>query len=545
MRFEELPSELVGEIVLSLDYKSLVALCQTSKHFFLYADDYPTWRKLHRRTFSPGRETLRGLAWHDDFARRIIALRELLIRGTNDYRADILRRIFSEMSSENGRLLIEMIEESDIGLSSLLVECQGYAIGNVGRLLPRSVVNEVARFLESNRDRIENDPRSEVHLIRMLLARHTGHHMGAKHIEAFLKSAHLITYNSVEHPLFFYQPFVSDPWTRTPRYHFRSDARNCLMEGANTGPVVNWGVVETIHSLIKLYRDRMGEAIPQFLKSRDDYESEVPMSKEMFDADISGNWRGLYGYLDFRELEVLDSSRAFTPDFFDGLQSLKIQPEEDYDTSRHPLHHGEFMEDDELQVRDAMSDHQQDASNEDEEAFYLSEDDDPKQHFSGDSVKHSKRRFIADGRSVHGTFHIHGSTVRKYPTSSASPHTTLTWTTDIPNMEEGFKLVQFDAMYNSEGLMPWIMEGVHVPSIGIIGRWRDRTEARGTGVEGPYVLWRSRDQDLRDQDAASREGERRRAQGEAVPDRKLAAVRHLQRTHVDLAYIVIEELQAQ
>lgn len=47
----------------------------------------------------------------------------------------------------------------------------------------------------------------------------------------------------------------------------------------------------------------------------------------------------------------------------------------------------------------------------------------------------------------------------------------------------------FDA---DRGLMPWVVEAVAVPSIGIIGRWRDRTEARGVAIEGPYVLWRDR-----------------------------------------------------
>lgn len=59
---------------------------------------------------------------------------------------------------------------------------------------------------------------------------------------------------------------------------------------------------------------------------------------------------------------------------------------------------------------------------------------------------------------------------------------------DIPGMERGFKVVKFDEMYNGEGLMPWVMSGVYIPSIGIVGRWRDRTEPVGEGVEGNAVF---------------------------------------------------------
>lgn len=110
-------------------------------------------------------------------------------------------------------------------------------------------------------------------------------------------------------------------------------------------------------------------------------------------------------------------------------------------------------------------------------------------------------------------------------------------------MEAGFKIVHFDAMYNQDGLMPWIMEGIHVPSIGIVGRWRDRTEALGEGVEGPYVLWRSRDADLRDQDESIKEANKHRLSGLKEPSPKTAKVRHLTRASRDLPYIIIEELQ--
>lgn len=115
-------------------------------------------------------------------------------------------------------------------------------------------------------------------------------------------------------------------------------------------------------------------------------------------------------------------------------------------------------------------------------------------------------------------------------------------------MESGFKIVHFDAMYNVEGLMPWIMEGIHIPSVGIVGRWRDRTEARGQGVEGPYVLWRDRVADLRDQLATQAEDTRQRELGniaEEVCVPRMCATRHIKRMNGDIAYVIIEELARQ
>lgn len=123
-------------------------------------------------------------------------------------------------------------------------------------------------------------------------------------------------------------------------------------------------------------------------------------------------------------------------------------------------------------------------------------------------------------------------------------------------MERGFKVVQFDEMYNAEGLMHWIMDGIHVPSIGIVGRWRDRTEPVGEGVEGkrflsptpsstdmsgPYCLWRDRVQDLRDQERALEAYEKALRLGKTAEKPELRKVRHLRRRQTDMAYIIIEE----
>ncbi|CCG84046.1 protein of unknown function [Taphrina deformans PYCC 5710] len=523
MNFEDLPTELLLEILSILDHKSLTALAQTSKHFLAYASDDLIWRDLHGRTFSHSRDSVTDEKWMEDYASRIGTLREFIVRGTNDYQARIMRSFFSDMAIENGTILAATIEESDISLKDLLVEAQGYALANVQRLLPGTSISSISGFLGRNRERLQSDPRSEVHLIRMLLSRHTGFEMGVANVELFLKCAHLIIYNSVDHPLYFFPPAVHDASDQQQRYNLRKTEHNSQTAEQLQGPVINWGVVETIHSLIKLYRDRMGEAIPRFVKSEDDYEAEVPIVPAMFDADLSGNWKGLYGYLDFRELEVLDFSRAFSPDFFDGLQRLKIGPEESFDTSAHPLDHGEMDE------RRGDLNEMGDISPSLESEVYLSDDEMEEDLLTDEAKKdqiQERYRFIADGASLHGHFHIHGSTFH------------------IPSMEAGFKIVHFDAMYNQDGLMPWIMEGVHVPSIGIVRRWRDRTEAPGDGVEGPYVLWRNRQADLQDQDATIRQAKADRHNKSDMEEPKLAQVRHLSRASHDLSYIIIEELQS-
>lgn len=117
----------------------------------------------------------------------------------------------------------------------------------------------------------------------------------------------------------------------------------------------------------------------------------------------------------------------------------------------------------------------------------------------------------------------------------------MTDLTAIEGMTAGFKIVTFDAMYNQDGLMPWIMHGVHIPSIGIVGRWSDRTHALG-GVEGPYILWRDRVQDLRDQEAEQKEYERQRELGKDVSAPTILPTRYLKRTTRDLAFIIREEL---
>ena len=96
-------------------------------------------------------------------------------------------------------------------------------------------------------------------------------------------------------------------------------------------------------------------------------------------------------------------------------------------------------------------------------------------------------------------------------------------------MEKGFKVVKFDNMYRDRDLMPWIFEGINVPSIGIIGRWRDRTEPLGEAVEGPYILWRDRLQDKKDQDSMATES--------SLHDQ----VKYMDEDGHRLPYIVIEE----
>lgn len=433
MNIQDLPGELIIAVFSLLDYRSLAAVQQTSKFLRHYASDEHVWKRTHQLTFSPGREVL-CKTHARDCAERIEALREFIVRGTNDYAANRVRTMFTEMSPVNAQLVAGLLERSNHSLTDILFQGQGYALSSRKRICPRYISKStVNAILHRHQDRIQTDPRSQVYLVRMLLARHTGYKASAENPEIFLLSAHLIVYDSIANPLFHFPPLLQEHTNEPRRYHLRSDREDHASKldiADHPGPVINWGVVETIYSLVKLYRDRMSEAIPHFLPARDDYESDIPMSKCMFDADLSGNWRGLYGYLDFRELEALSADRAFSPDYFDGIQSLRINEEE---------------------ISDASSD---------------------------DSLAGTERHeFTADGHSMHGEFHIHGSTY------------------SVPGLEPGFKIVKFDDMYNADGVMPWIMSGIHVPSIGIIGRWRDRTEAPGEGVEGPYVLWRDRVKD--------------------------------------------------
>lgn len=63
----------------------------------------------------------------------------------------------------------------------------------------------------------------------------------------------------------------------------------------------------------------------------------------------------------------------------------------------------------------------------------------------------------------------------------------------IPGYPPGFKIVRFESMFDEDnGLLPWIVEAVSIPSVGIVGRWRDRSEHRGIAVQGPYFLSRDR-----------------------------------------------------
>lgn len=546
MAIDDLPRELICEIFCLLDHSSLSKVAQTSRKWNELASDRYVWRSLHLQTFSPARTPLFE-SHADDFARRIRSLREFIVRGTNDYEAKLVLRVFSEICPKNGLLLANMIEASDIPLHDILFQCQGYALSSRKRISPRfaskSTINSI---LDHHRDRLQDDPRSQVFLMRMLLARHTGFRASSQNPELFLMSAHLVVYDSTVHPLFHFPPRLPGENTSAQRYNLRSAASDDLQSPVNgqasarsesesridvvpTGPVINWGVVETIHSLVKLYRDRMGEAIPNFIPSRDDYEIEVPMQKCMFDADLSGNWRGLYGYLDFRELEVLDESRAFTPDYFDGIQNLKINEEMPYDTAdvfdnafhEYEHHHHRTYRHHPDPDRNIGTDAASEASSSSFASGFMAQPSG-----SVDHQRQEKQRFTADGHSMHGNFHIHGST---HP---------------IPGMEPGFKIVQFDEMYNSEGRMPWIMSGIYVPSIGIIGRWRDRTEPQGEGVEGPYVLWRDRVRDLQDQEAALAEQKRRRQAMEDFESIMELPIYILKRQSIDLNYIVVEERAA-
>lgn len=350
-------------------------------------------------------------------ADRIKSLHEFIICGTNDYHAASALTIFTEMGPENKVLLTRLLAQSKLSVSSLLVQCQGYVMSNISRLIPclRSSSQAVSQFCEKHRDRLQSDPRSQVYLLRMLLARFNDCAMSVDALDAFLKGSHLITYQSLEHPLWFLRPGSS----LVERQHFRRGLRchtgrqlsaSVFDEVKPGGPIVDWGVVETIHSLIKLYRDRMGEAIPGFIKSTHDYETEVPMCSSMFDADLSGNWFGLYGYLDFRELDRLNATREFSPDFFDGIQYLRIGEEHAYNYTNHPLEHGGHME------ARATARVANGSSNDNDDNEDSADDADTiidAEHGSDSTGDARKLRFIADGSSVHGEFHIHGSTIRE------------------------------------------------------------------------------------------------------------------------------------
>lgn len=109
-------------------------------------------------------------------------------------------------------------------------------------------------------------------------------------------------------------------------------------------------------------------------------------------------------------------------------------------------------------------------------------------------------------------------------------------------MEPGFKIVFFDEMYNDDGIMPWIMEGVYIPSIGIVGRWRDRAEILGEAVEGPYILWRDRGRDRQDQEHAMGLYRQAISRGLSAASPNVAPTRYLHRSELeDIPYIVTEE----
>lgn len=111
-------------------------------------------------------------------------------------------------------------------------------------------------------------------------------------------------------------------------------------------------------------------------------------------------------------------------------------------------------------------------------------------------------------------------------------------------MEPGFKITTFDEMYNADGLMPWIMEGINIPSVGIVGRWRDRNESLRDGVEGPYCLWRDRVKDLQDQETSIKEAQRAQGLDRQVDEPTVCPIKYLRRATTDMSYIITEERQS-
>ncbi|BFZ53940.1 F-box protein of unknown function [Savitreella phatthalungensis] len=454
---ETLPDEVLVQCLHRLDYISLCRMAQVSRRLYTLASDASVWQQIMSTTLDKVRSrdedvdmvssTSRSASWrtsagisdHESSCRRTVrerveAIREFLQFGTTDFTARTLRRHFSELNSKNALLLSRLLQQSVLDIDDVCVDMRGHAFSRksmprLGRDLARlreqghffpESAETLDQYLLRHNDRLVVDPRSEIYLVRMLLSRLHNRKASPRHLREFLTVAHLIVYDSISYPILYYPP--RNPVSTTSRRFLRSAAIN------TNAPQVNWGVVETIYSMFSLYRDLMPENIPGFVPSRQWIEGEVPMTASMFNADITGNWHGLYGYLDFRELEVLDDWRPLTPDYFDGCQNVRFRQEEPIPKS--------------------------------------SPDEPQRWQFSG------------DGHSPHGPFHIHGTTVA------------------MDGFEErGWKVISFDEMFNSDGLMPWVMEGVVIPSIGIIGRWRDNSEPQGEGVEGGYVLWRDRARD--------------------------------------------------
>lgn len=376
------------EVCARLDYKSLSALAQSSRLFNHVTQDPLVWRRLSQRTFSPVREPPALDEWEEHFKLRIRALRELLIRGTNDFHAATIRRLFSEMTDQTVAFIATLIKDSPLSLESLLVESQGYVLANAHRILPMAEDPDVIFFLQKNRDRLSEDPRSEAHLARILLARLTGHRMNFVNVDRFLRTAHLITYDSKHYPIYTY-PHLGPQQAKSQE---TGDA------------VVHWGVIECIYALIKFYRDRMEDAIPHFTRQEDDFEAEVPVISSMFDANLAGNWNGLYGYLDFPELEALDYTRPFTPDYFDGLSRLQFSREFDAADDEEDDEETLEISSDESNVSDYEAEH--------DHGRESTARENAQKKATGDTSAHSRRKFTANGSSMHGRFHIHGSVKR-------------------------------------------------------------------------------------------------------------------------------------
>lgn len=398
--------------------------------------DCQLWSELFLRTFDTSTSTVRSTPkddYKDRLIHRIETLREFIVRGTDDFHAATMRRLFSEMnmrrSAGNAALIAGLIEDSEIPISQILQDGRGFVMST------KSMFKATRSQTGSNKNQL--DSRSEVYLIRMLLARITGYQAAKRDLPDFLQLAHLVVYNSSRFPLFT-DPIAGDNTTSSdPTYRLEMNETDSKVVNGDSEHIfsVHWGVVEAIYSLIRLYIDRLPESIPTFCPPRDFIEPEVPLESCMFSAPITGHWKGLYGYLDFRDLERLSVDSSVSPDCFDGLQNICITL-----TDR---------------LRDAPSV---------EEAKYA-------HGFSGLGV------------SCHGPFGIIGT------------FTSLPGMGGKRSKECGYGRVTFDRMFNDIHLMPWVMDGVYIPSIGIVGRWRDGTQEAGEGVEGPYVLWRDRVRD--------------------------------------------------
>ncbi|ORY79846.1 hypothetical protein BCR37DRAFT_393926 [Protomyces lactucae-debilis] len=522
---QELPDELLGEIVSLLDYRSVARLAQTSRSFAALASDALLWQHVYASTFDApyrrdcasrtvegvlgGLREPRGRTHKDKLKARLDALHAFLNYDT-DLHCPTLLSLFYEMGEANAMVVSRCVAVKERKFEDREAECQAVRFEllcggmpwqlardfatkrniNLGNGHPQDIVKYFLSYppghgFEGRGRRQDLDPRSDYFLARMLFARQQGYRASPSFVHdmsswtsSFLKASSMIVYDSIAYPLFHFpphnirEPIRDHPMPRTledrARYHLRSGNRRPAPITATATcrePCVNWGVVETILQMVGLYKHGLPDLIPGLSIPRDCLEHEVPMEACMFDAGLAGHYRGVYAYLDFRELEHLDFGRPLAPDYFDGIQELVIEEEEAVEMFR-PT------------ATDPRADDQTAR-----EGNTTDEDEDGEGEGWGESDHLDRlqdipfRRFTANSHSRYHAHrhHIHGSSLQ------------------IPGYPAGFKVVRFESMFDEEhGLLPWIVEAVNIPSIGIVGRWRDRTEARGVAIEGPYVLWRDR-----------------------------------------------------